>query len=50
MYPPENEYTDSNQRVGQQSANGHHVNKSFEVEQERHDSYGEKSQNQHSDF
>lgn len=36
---PENEYTHSNQRVGQQSSNGHHVHQRFQVKQESHDSY-----------
>lgn len=39
MYPPENQHTHSNQRVGQQSSNGHHVNQRFEVKQEGHDGY-----------
>lgn len=37
MYPPENQYTHSDQRVGQQSPNGHHVNQRFEVKQKCHD-------------
>lgn len=41
MYTPENKYAHSNQRVGQQSADGHHVNQRFEVEQESHDGCGE---------
>lgn len=36
---PENKYTHSNQRVGQQSSNGHHVHQRFQVKQESHDSY-----------
>lgn len=39
VYPPENQYTHSNQRVGQQSPDGHHVNQGFEVKQESHDGY-----------
>lgn len=46
MYPPENQYTHSNQGVGQQSANGHHVNQRFEVKQESHDGYSEQKNTQ----
>lgn len=45
MYPPEKQHTHSNQRVGQQSANGHHVNQRFEVKQESHDGYSKQEKN-----
>lgn len=51
MYPPEDQYTHSNQRVGQQSANGHHVNQRFQVKQESHDGYSKQEKyNEHKHF
>ncbi len=46
MYPPENQHTHGNQRVGQQSSNGHHVNQRFEVKQESHDGYSKQKKKQ----
>lgn len=39
MPSPENKHAHSNQWVGQQSSNGHHINQCFQVKQESHDCY-----------